>query len=229
LVGAILTHLILANELQTALQGMIPVEVFSAADSAAEEAECFEYHEEGRHMENAVVARRNEFIAGRRCARAALSKLGQTASALPPDAEGVPVWPAGTVGSISHSRGLCCAVATSTDVTCCLGLDLEKTTRLSARAMARVVHPLEVDFVGDDQTKGSLLFSVKEAFFKAQFPQWHVQPNFKDLALHVDLAAEQMSVQEIAPHLPKALREAAIGMQFRYRFFGEYVVTLCWL
>lgn len=208
---------------------MLPADVFSAVDSAAAEIECIEYPEEGGHMAQAVLARRNEFITGRRCARVALSKLGQTACALPPNAAGVPVWPAGTVGSISHSRGLCCAAVAGTDVICCLGLDLEKTTRLSPRAMERVVHPLEADFVGNDQAKGSLLFSMKEAFFKAQFPRWHAQPNFKDLALQVDEVAQQMSVRESAPHLPEALRKAATGMQFRYRFFGEYVVTLCWL
>ena len=221
--------LTLTNQLHRALLGIVPAEIVAATDCAADDAESFAYPEEGRHMENAVTARRNEFIAGRRSARAVLSELGQAPGALPPDEAGVPAWPAGTVGSISHSRGLCCAVAASTDTICCLGLDLEKTTRLSPRAMERVLHPLEADFVGNDQAKASLLFSVKEAFFKAQFPRWHAQPNFKDLALHVDVATKQMSVREIAPHLPEALREATRGMQFRYRFFGDYVVTLCWL
>ncbi|MFQ3224633.1 MAG: 4'-phosphopantetheinyl transferase EntD [Lentimonas sp.] len=221
--------LTLTNELQVALQGIVPAEIVAAVDIAADEAECFEYIEEGEHLENAVVARRNEFIAGRRCARSVLSGIGQAACALPADADGIPMWPETAVGSISHSRGLCCAVAATADATICLGLDLEKTTRLSPRAMERVVHPLEASFVGDDQAKGSLLFSAKEAFFKAQFPEWAALPNFKDLSLQIDAVSEQMSVREIAPHLPAALRDAAMRMQFRYRFFGDYVVTLCWL
>ena len=208
---------------------MIPVGVGAAAARAVAEAEPFQYSEEGQHFANAVLARRNEFISGRRCARAALAQIGHAPCALPTDADGLPIWPTGAVGSITHSRGLCCAVAASSDAVSSLGIDLEKTTRLSARAMERVVHPLEADFVGEDQALGSLLFSAKEAFFKAQFPVWGAQPNFKDLALQIDVASQQMSVLEIAPHLPKSLQEAAFRMQFHYQFFGDYVVTLCWL
>lgn len=217
------------NELQSALQGMIPVGVGAAVDQAADEAEPFQFSEEGQHLANAVVTRRNEFIAGRRCARAALTQVGHAPCALPTDADGLPIWPAGAVGSISHSRGLCCAVAADDDGIMSLGIDLEKTTRLSPRAMERIVHPLEASVVGEDQTLGSLLFSAKEAFFKAQFPIWGAQPNFKDLALQINSDSQQMSVREIAPHLPKELPEAAFRMQFRYQFFGDYVVTLCWL
>jgi len=222
-------NLTLTNELQVALQGIVPAESVAAVDRIMNEAEPFEYSNEGQHLANAVVTRRNEFIAGRRCARAALSGLGETACALPANADGIPAWPKTTVGSISHTRGLCCAVAAPAAKLLCLGVDIEKTTRLSPRAMLRVVHPLEASFVGDDQVKGSLLFSAKEAFFKAQFPKWGAQPNFKDLALHIDTESEQLSVVEIAQSLPKSLCDAATRMQFRYRFFGDYVVTVCWL
>ena len=208
---------------------MVPAGVAAAVDLMADEAEPFEYGEEGQHLANAVTARRNEFIAGRRCARAALAQIGHAPCAVPTDADGLPVWPDGAVGSISHSRGLCCAVAASADGRLSLGIDLEKTTRLSARAMERVVHPLEASFVGEDQVRGSLLFSAKEAFYKAQFPVWGAQPNFKDLAFAIDGDSQQMSVLEIAPNLPMDLREATFRMQFRYQFIRDYVVTLCWL
>ena len=217
------------NQLQSALQGMIPAGVGAVAACVAAEAELFEYPEEGQHLVNAVSARRNEFISGRRCARAALAQIDHASCALPPDADGLPIWPAGSVGSISHSRGLCCAVVANADDVMSLGIDLEKTTRLSPRAMERVVHPLEASFSGGDQVLGSILFSAKEAFFKAQFPVWGAQPNFKDLALQIDVASRQMSVLEIAPHLPKSLQEATFRMGFRYQLIGDYVVTLCWL
>ncbi len=111
----------------------------------------------------------------------------------------------------------------------CLGLDLEKTNRLSRQAVARVLHPQEVDFVGENQALASLIFSAKEAFFKAQFPVWGVHANFSDLALHVDGASGHLFADKVALHLPEELRGAAQRMQFRYRFFGDYVVTLCWL
>ena len=217
------------NELQSALQALLPVKVGCAVQQVASEAEAFQYAEEGSHLANAAIARRNEFISGRRCARIALAHIGQASCALPADLDGLPIWPSATMGSITHSRGLCCAVAASADKMMHLGIDLEKTTRLSARAMERVVHPLEEATVGEDQALGSLLFSAKEAFYKAQFPAWGAQPNFKDLALQIHSNTQQLSVLKIASNLPIQLRDATHRMKFRYQFVGDYVVTLCWL
>jgi 4'-phosphopantetheinyl transferase EntD len=217
------------NELQSALQALLPVKVGCAVQQVASEAEAFQYADEGSHLANAAIARRNEFISGRRCARIALAHIGQASCALPADLDGLPIWPSATMGSITHSRGLCCAVAASADKMMHLGIDLEKTTRLSARAMERVVHPLEEATVGEDQALGSLLFSAKEAFYKAQFPAWGAQPNFKDLALQIHSNTQQLSVLKIASNLPIQLRDATHRMKFRYQFVGDYVVTLCWL
>jgi 4'-phosphopantetheinyl transferase EntD len=217
------------NEFDAALQALVPPGVCASAGVVSEVAEPFPFVEEGQHLVNAVSTRRNEFIGGRRCARAALAQLGQATVALPADADGVPMWPVGWIGSISHSRGLCCAVAAPAEGMTALGLDLEKTTRLSARAMERVVHPAESVLVGQSQRLGSLLFSAKEAFFKAQYPVWGAQPNFHDLALQIDLVNQALAVAEVVDHLPAALKSAAKRMQLRYRFFGDYVVTLCWL
>jgi 4'-phosphopantetheinyl transferase EntD len=217
------------NDLQTALQALLPVAVGCGVQQVTGEVEAFQYKEEGQHMANAVLARRNEFISGRRCARMALAHIGQVSCALPKDADGLPIWPAATMGSITHSRGLCCAVAAPADKMMYLGVDLEKTNRLSARAMERVVHPLEAATVAEDQALGSLLFSAKEAFYKAQYPVWGAQPNFKDLALQIHHDTQQLSVLKIASNLPAQLRDATHRMEFRYQFFGDYVVTLCWL
>lgn len=220
----------LANitELNDALAAIIPSGVSTSADVVCGE-ESVEFIDELKHLEKASLTRRNEFIVGRRCARAALKSIGSPAVELPADADGIPRWPAGTLGSISHSRGLCCAVAAMNADLIGLGIDLEKTTRISPAAMKHVVHPAEHDYAEEDQPKGSLLFSAKEAFFKMQFPNWHAQPNFKDLALTIDTVNQEMSVQHIAMFLPEALTTAAEQIKFRYRFFGDYVITICWL
>ncbi len=217
------------NELQVALQTLLPVSASCGVQQVASEAEAFEYEEEGRHLANSVIKRRNEFISGRRCARMALNHIGQVSCALPTDSNGLPVWPSATIGSITHSRGLCCAVAASAEKMIYLGIDLEKTNRLSPRAMERVVHPLESAVIGDDQALASLLFSAKEAYFKAQFPIWGAQPNFKDIALQIEPDTQQLSVLEISMNLPAQLREVTLRMKFSYKFVRDYVVTLCWL
>ena len=215
--------------LQVSLEEMLPVGVGSCVDRIKDGNESFEYPEEGKHLSKAVLKRRNEFITGRRCARAALERIGVESCALAPDENRVPKWPTGIVGSISHSGGLCCAVAAHSVKMAYLGVDVETTTRISCGVIKRVVHPLEANFVGDDQARGSLIFSAKESFFKAQFPTWKAWPNFDDLAFHVDTSIGQLKVIEIATHLPPGLRAAVEGMQFHYAFFNNYVLTLCWL
>lgn len=110
-----------------------------------------------------------------------------------------------------------------------LGVDLETTTRISSGVIERIVHSLEAYFVGADQARGSLIFSAKEAFFKAQFPIWNVWPNFDDLAFQVDTSAQQLEVVHVADRLPADLQAAAKSMRFRYAFIDNYVLTLCWL
>ena len=217
------------KRLQVLLEQMLPVGVESCVDRIKDGKESFEYPEEEKHLSKAVLKRRNEFIAGRCCARAALARIGVESCALVPDENRVPKWPTGIVGSISHSGRLCCAVAAHSDNIAYLGVDIETTTRISRGVIKRVVHPLEVDFVNDDQARGSLIFSAKEAFFKAQFPTWKAWPNFDDLAFHVDTSIGQLKVIKIATHLPSGLRAAVEDMQFRYTFFNNYVLTLCWL
>ena len=77
------------DQLQFALPGILPAKIGCGVDLALTEAEAFQYVEEGQHLARAVVARRNEFICGRRCARAALAQVGQAACALPTDANGL--------------------------------------------------------------------------------------------------------------------------------------------
>ena len=217
------------NQLQSLLGRMVPSGTGVVAEQITDQEKSLEYPEEVRHLKNAVPKRRNEFIVGRRCARAALAQIGISPCALPPDENRVPQWPVGAVGSISHSVDLCCAVVARSDAIACLGVDLETTTRISSGVIERITHPLERDYVKDDPARGSLIFSAKEAFFKAQFPRWKKWANFDDLAFQVDASSDRLAVLEAAAHLPTDLRSAIKSMQFRYAFLDNYVLTLCWL
>ena len=181
--------------------------------------------EERQLMESWAPSRQREFVAGRMCARQALDLLEVGASGLLPDTDGIPQWPEGTVGSISHCRGVAMAMAAKSVDCRMLGLDLEKTNRLSAGAIKQVLHPIEEIFAGGDQLKASILFSLKEAFYKAQFPKWHAAGNFSDLALEVDLASGSAKIREMdARFSPELLR-----LRFCFRIVDDYVVSLSWM
>jgi 4'-phosphopantetheinyl transferase EntD len=167
--------------------------------------------------------RQQEFATGRLCARRAASALGVELPDLLPDAEGVPAWPAELAASISHCRGVALVLVARSRYCPWLGLDLEKTNRLSERAWRKVVHPREREFVAEVQLRASILFSLKEAFYKAQFPRWRMVGNFHDLALEVDLAAGTAQVLEMAPRFAPDLREA----RFAFCLVEDYVLSVC--
>ena len=181
--------------------------------------------EERQLLESWAPHRQREFATGRLCARRALDLLGVAASGLLPDADGVPQWPEDVAGSISHCRGVAtAAVAHSADCHL-LGLDLEKINRLSAGAIKKVLHPIEEGFAAGDQLRASVLFSLKEAFYKAQFTKWRAVGNFRDLALEVDLVDGAAKIREMdARFNPELLR-----LKFRFCVAGDYVLSLAWM
>lgn len=187
------------------------------------------YPQEAAHLTVAASARQAEFLTGRACARQALAQVGAAAGPIAADAEGLPQWPQGFLASITHSRGLAAAVGARVEQFSYLGLDLEKTNRLSDAALRRVVHSDEAKWVGQDQWRASLLFSAKEAFYKAQYPRWRCTANFTDLCFEVDTQTRQLQVREIAERFAPELRAVAGQLQFRYASFEDYVVSLCWL
>jgi len=217
----------LIDHLNNALAVQLPSWATWAVHEVA--AQTVVYPSEMARLHAAMQSRKNEFATGRRCLREALQQQGIGVEALLSDSDGVPDLPAGAIGSISHSRGQCAAIAARASDAECLGLDLEKTTRLSAGAMKKVVHLRELQWVDGDQRRASLLFSVKEAFYKAQFPKWRCLANFHDLALTVDEVTQSLKVDFISEKFPEELVQRSTSLQFRYQFVGEYVVTLCWL
>ena len=140
-------------------------------------------------LANAVLKRQVEFAAGRWCATQALRQLDYLGTAeIGIGAHRAPCWPAGYLGSISHSQGWAVAVAgfaaenansRRTNSACRLqgiGIDLEtilpnSTAQSVARRLAiqgeialGTAHGLAFE------TWISLLFSAKESLFKALYP-----------------------------------------------------------
>jgi 4'-phosphopantetheinyl transferase EntD len=210
------------------LAGLLPAGQSFAVAAVSDRLDT-EWPQDAVHLLQAAAHRRAEFSSGRACARHALAQLGVADCALPADAAGVPQWPAGYLASISHSRGLVAAVAGSTKQLQCLGLDLEQTQRLSQAAIARVVHPDEAGWVGQSTLRASLLFSAKEAFYKAQYPRWSTAANFSDICFSVDEQSCKLKIVWLAERFAPDLHAQAASMQLRYAYFGRYVVSLCWL
>jgi 4'-phosphopantetheinyl transferase EntD len=127
--------------------------------------------EEAVGCEGFAPKRLGEFAGGRACARRALSELGH-GGALPRGSDGRPVWPAGIVGSITHSDGYCAAAVASTSRVHALGLDAERG-RPDPDLWPVICRPAELAWLQslppDARPIGAtIIFSAKEAFYKCR-------------------------------------------------------------
>jgi enterobactin synthetase component D len=124
-----------------------------------------------------VRKRQAEFFFGRLAARSALRDLGIEVGNIPVGTSREPVWPPGTVGSISHVDGLAGAVASASAHHGGLGIDLERTAHGQSQSALRdsaidrwelarlstVVGALSLDELV------TLVFSAKESLYKAAY------------------------------------------------------------
>ncbi len=140
----------------------------------------------------AVPRRLSEFVAGRRCAARALEPcLARGATDIGvigrrPDRS--PIWPAGSVGSITHTG--CYAAAAVSGCVRSVGLDSEILLRdeQAAEIAAAVGSDQEIRqaataFSACDRLGLTVLFSAKESLFKCLFPVASVWFDFRQARL----------------------------------------------
>lgn len=146
---------------------------------------------EGAHLARAIDKRRREFAAGRAAARAAMAQLGGAPLAIPMAEDRAPIWPKGWQGSISHKDTLAAAMVTQEAAT--LGLDLEEATPLDEKLLPSICSEAEINSIKGSQQalNAKLIFSAKEAAYKAQYPISRVLFGFHHL--HLDLHAADQS------------------------------------
>lgn len=126
-------------------------------------------------LNQAVLKRQSEFLAGRYVARLALEYLNIRSFELGIGQHRQPLWPAGVAGSISHTNTLAlCVVSPSL---CYLGIDSElqlapEQARAISTSIATMGEYQKITEKGMEFSLAvSLLFSAKESLFKAIFPR----------------------------------------------------------
>lgn len=131
--------------------------------------------------------RRHEFTLGRVAASFALKQLG---FAPPPPVlkggDGEPLWPQGIIGSISHCETWAIAVAAQQSISAAIGIDLERVSLGNEEIADSVCHRSEMGWAkeGDNcRERITMIFSAKEAIFKAFFPICKRFINFKEVKL----------------------------------------------
>lgn len=153
---------------ETALAGLFPTQVAVAAIVIAANRETA-HPEEFKAVAHAIPARQAEFAAGRAAARQALCALGLPPAAIPGAANRAPCWPTGLSGSIAHAAGLAIAALRRGAP---LGIDIEPDAPLAPDLWPLICQPDELAALPfpDRGHYVRLIFSAKEAVYKAQFP-----------------------------------------------------------
>jgi 4'-phosphopantetheinyl transferase EntD len=176
-----------------------------AVEARGEPLEVALFPEEEAGLGQAVEKRRREFTTARACARQALERLGLPAQPIAVGAHGEPRWPAGIVGSITHCAGYCACVLARGDDLVTLGVDAEPNEPLPPGLLGDIARPEEL---GRLRGLGSalpeihwdrLLFSAKEAVYKAWFPLAERWLGFEDAIVQLDPAGGTFRARLLVP------------------------------
>jgi len=159
---------------------------------------------EAQAVARAADKRRREFATGRLLAREALARLGVRGFDLINDEDRAPVWPQGIAGTITHcdTRAVV-AVGWRSEVGT-FGADLEHRAGLARHLWDMTMLPEEVAFLdaqpeADRERWALILFSAKEALYKAQHPVTREFMGFGALRVELGEGAE-------TPRRPGGLR-----------------------
>lgn len=134
------------------------------------------YPEEAAAVARAVPRRRAEYAQVRACARRAMVRLGLPAGPVPSGPDRAPIWPNGLIGSMTHCDGYRAAALALVGEVVTIGIDAEVNGPLPAGVLDYVSMPSERAWVSEYTAVSPsvnwdrLLFSAKEAVFKAWYP-----------------------------------------------------------
>ena len=199
-------------------EGVVGAETFDLAGAEPP------LEEERELVARAVPKRVQEFAAGRQCARQALSQLGIAPQPLLAVERAVQ-WPEGVVGSITHTDHFAAAVAAPSARFAGVGIDVEQKDRVQPRLWKQIAVPEEVAWLQQDpslaELHGTILFSAKEAFYKAQYCISQAWVGFKDVVLRV---GDGTFVVELTTDVER-LAPSGTTFEGRYAVVGGLVVT----
>ncbi|WP_405404634.1 phosphopantetheinyl transferase [Paracoccus sp. Ld10] len=154
--------------------------------------------DEDHAISRAVPARIREFTAGRTAARQAMTDAGLPPAPVTTNRDRAPRWPDGLSGSITHTAHIAAAIVARQQDWPGLGLDLESACAMDDGMAELIRHPLDhpPPFL-PPALASTLLFSAKEAAFKAQFPLTGLWIDYRAVALQFSASEFSLNVQGV--------------------------------
>lgn len=186
--------------------------------------------EEAAFIRQAVPKRLREFTAGRNCARLAMQQLG--IAPVPPvrvGAQREPLFPAGLSGTLTHTHDYCAAAVLRQGEIRSIGIDAEVNDPLGDDIARLVLLPAEQTMVQavavavPGLCAGKLVFSIKEAFYKAYFQVAGRYLDFLDACVSLAPEDGSFTLQVVRADVPEPF--AGSIWRGRYAFDAQRVYS----
>jgi len=182
-------------------------------------------------LTNAVDKRKSEYLAGRYCAKQALTKLNIYDFNILTGHHRAPIWPKAVVGSITHTKGFALSAVAHCENYTYLGIDYEEclTQKTAAEVQSSIISPLEFNLLNNSglgfEEALTLTFSGKESLFKALYPHVGQYFDFRDAGI-VDISTQSQTFELT---LLKSLNNQIIkGISFKgwFEISNNHVITI---
>ncbi|WP_221923002.1 4'-phosphopantetheinyl transferase family protein [Corynebacterium parakroppenstedtii] len=205
--------------------------------------------QERAYVGDAVPLRRAQFADARACARNALTDLighDHADTVIAKGERGMPLFPHGIVGSLTHTTGFRAAVVARTNTLKSIGVDAEVAKPLPDGVSNVVLTPRDLQniaavrqhgqqdvqhnksdprFSSTEKILETVVFSAKEALYKSWFPLTHV---FLDFA-EADIELRHDGTLTASVHHDAACGTAPRTIRGRWMVSSGYVVTSTWI
>jgi 4'-phosphopantetheinyl transferase EntD len=187
--------------------------------------------DELRSVSHCASKRIQDFAAGRACARRALLELGISGFSLLSGAGRVPLWPAGYVGSLTHTMGFSAAVVGLKSDLPSVGIDCEVMAAVNEDVWPSICTPIELERLkrlepAQRPAHAALIFAAKEAFYKFQYPLTRAWVGFEDVVIQPGPLLSGSGSFEVFPQKGLPLgAESVRALRGRFLLLEGWVVT----
>ena len=172
----------------------------------------------------AVTRRRDEFSTGRWLARRTMAELGLEAGSIARGEQRQPIWPVGTTGSITHADDIAAVAVSPADACRSVGIDLELWQRVTSDLHRKLFTQAELSRLSSQpEMAAGLIFSAKEAGYKATYPLAGRFIGFHEAEIDVDWQAGQFAIRYVGEHSQNAIMEQGEG---HFLIDGDYALSL---
>lgn len=172
--------------------------------------------------------RLTDFSTGRYCLRQSTAPIGYRGE-IPIGEKGMPSLPQNITASVSHSNNLCGAIAANKHDFLSVGIDIETRNRVHKEMWhllftdneTRLLQTMDAE---EQSYTSTVFFSLKEAFYKLQYPLTHTFLHFHDVEICME--RHDYCVKMLTP---TSLFNEGDLLKGNILLFEDEVITYCTL